>query len=180
MERTLQRKQTVQILADSLKDLMERIPLRKITVQDITENCSLNRHTFYYHFKDIYDLLDWIYTNEFLAVINSAGTKDWRTVMHLAIRYAEENKALVKNVGCSLPEDVLKKTMYPFMKYWVSLLFAGCCHKYVEQCDKNFLLGFFTDAFTDSAVRWIKGGMQEDGEYILKEADMLQKMMAGT
>mgnify|MGYP000261370630 CR=1 FL=1 len=35
-------------------------PLNKITINDITEDCGVNRMTFYYHFKDIYDLVDWI------------------------------------------------------------------------------------------------------------------------
>ena len=33
-------------------------PLNKITINDITEDCGVNRMTFYYHFKDIYDLVD--------------------------------------------------------------------------------------------------------------------------
>ena len=39
--------------------LLEK-PLNKITINDITEDCGVNRMTFYYHFKDIYDLVDWI------------------------------------------------------------------------------------------------------------------------
>ena len=51
---------TKRALEASLKKLLLRKPLNKITINDITEDCGVNRMTFYYHFKDIYDLVDWI------------------------------------------------------------------------------------------------------------------------
>ncbi len=38
--------------------------LNKITVKEIVNRCGVNRQTFYYHFRDIYDLLDWMFINE--------------------------------------------------------------------------------------------------------------------
>ena len=51
---------TKRALEASLKKLLVQKPLNKITINDITEDCGVNRMTFYYHFKDIYDLVDWI------------------------------------------------------------------------------------------------------------------------
>ena len=50
---------TKRALEASLKKLLLQKPLNKITINDITEDCGVNRMTFYYHFKDIYDLVDW-------------------------------------------------------------------------------------------------------------------------
>ncbi len=50
---------TKRALEESLKNLLWEKPLSKITVTDITEDCGISRMTFYYHFKDIYDLVDW-------------------------------------------------------------------------------------------------------------------------
>ena len=50
---------TKRALEASLKNLLLKKPLNKITVNDITEDCGINRMTFYYHFKDIYDLVEW-------------------------------------------------------------------------------------------------------------------------
>ena len=54
---------TKKAMASSLKKLLETKTLSKITVSDITDDCEINRHTFYYHFQDIYDLVEWIYRN---------------------------------------------------------------------------------------------------------------------
>jgi probable dihydroxyacetone kinase regulator len=53
-------------LALSLKDLMNTETFEKISVNDITKNCGLHRQTFYYHFVDKYELLDWIVYNELI------------------------------------------------------------------------------------------------------------------
>ena len=50
---------TKKALAAALKDQLLKKPLHKITINDITEECGINRMTFYYHFKDIYDLVEW-------------------------------------------------------------------------------------------------------------------------
>ena len=55
---------TKKALAETLKKLLSKNKLNKITIKEITEDCGVNRQTFYYHFKDIYDLLEWIYKNE--------------------------------------------------------------------------------------------------------------------
>ncbi|MGL5650991.1 MAG: TetR family transcriptional regulator [Paraclostridium sp.] len=45
---------TKKALASSLKSLMNTTSLNKITINDIVQDCGVNRRTFYYHFKDIY------------------------------------------------------------------------------------------------------------------------------
>ena len=55
---------TKKALALSIKKLMETIPLSKISIRQIADNCGVNRQTFYYHFKDKFDLVNWIYYTE--------------------------------------------------------------------------------------------------------------------
>ena len=50
---------TKRALEASLKKMLLKKPLDKITISDLTEDCGMNRMTFYYHFKDIYDLVEW-------------------------------------------------------------------------------------------------------------------------
>ena len=50
---------TKRALAAAMKELMEQMPFSKISVSDIAEQCGMNRKSFYYHFKDKYDLVNW-------------------------------------------------------------------------------------------------------------------------
>ena len=56
---------TKKALADALKQLMAEKPLQKISVGDICERCNMNRRSFYYHFRDKYDLVNWVFYTEF-------------------------------------------------------------------------------------------------------------------
>ena len=64
---------TKRALAEALKQLMEELPFSKISVADICEQCNMNRKSFYYHFKDKYDLLNWILDTEFLGTALKSG-----------------------------------------------------------------------------------------------------------
>ena len=61
---------TKRALASSLKELMKAQPLTKISVGDICEKCGMNRKSFYYHFCDKYDLVNWIFDTEFSEIRN--------------------------------------------------------------------------------------------------------------
>ena len=60
---------TKNALASALKDLMKRKPFSKISVRDICDECGMNRKSFYYHFKDKYDLVNWIFYVDFVSEI---------------------------------------------------------------------------------------------------------------
>ena len=55
---------TKRALVASLKELMAEKPLDKITVTDLTEHCGVNRMTFYYNLKDIYEMVEWACVEE--------------------------------------------------------------------------------------------------------------------
>ena len=60
---------TKQALANALKELLAEQPFDKISVSDICERCFMNRKSFYYHFRDKYDLVNWIFDTEFVELI---------------------------------------------------------------------------------------------------------------
>ena len=48
-------------IADKMKDLMKKKPIDKIRITEICKSAEIERSTFYYHFKDKYDLVAWIF-----------------------------------------------------------------------------------------------------------------------
>ena len=67
---------TKHALAESLKKLLLKKPLNKITINDLTTDCGISRMAFYYHFKDKYDLINWIFYTEFVSNIHLEEYKD--------------------------------------------------------------------------------------------------------
>ena len=58
-------------MAEALRTCMEHASIDRISIKAITDLCGLNRQTFYYHFRDIYDLAKWMYVHD----INEAMDK---------------------------------------------------------------------------------------------------------
>ena len=51
-------------LAESLKELLERESIEKITVDEICEKAEISRRSFYRYFIDKYDVVSWIVDRE--------------------------------------------------------------------------------------------------------------------
>ena len=87
---------TKKALASALKDLMSRTPYAKISVSDICELCEMNRKSFYYHFKDKEDLVNWIFDVEFVALSQSeSDASPWEGIERV-VEYFYENRSFYK------------------------------------------------------------------------------------
>ncbi len=60
-------------LADSIKECMKNTPVDKITVKNIVEGCGTTRQTFYRHFLDKYDLINWYFDKLVLESFDQMG-----------------------------------------------------------------------------------------------------------
>ncbi len=91
---------TKHALAASLRTLMEEYPFEKITVAQICEQCGINRKSFYYHFKDKYDLVNWIFDTDLVSLTASdvdLNSEDgmWRLLKNLG-DYFYENRSFYR------------------------------------------------------------------------------------
>ena len=49
---------TRKLILSTFENMLGRMPLEKITVTALIKECGIGRNTFYYNYRDIYDLLD--------------------------------------------------------------------------------------------------------------------------
>ena len=144
---------TKKALAASLKNMLANKPLDKIKITDITEDCEVNRQTFYYHFKDIYDLLEWVYTNEATRAIGDKKTySTWQEGFTSIFKYILDSKEFVLNTYNSVSREYLERYLYN---------------------DKSFIADFYKYAFVGLVLDWIKRGMKEKPEYIIEKLNIL-------
>ena len=96
-----------------MKKLLLEKPLNKITINDITEDCGVNRMTFYYHFKDIYDLVDWILAEDAAkAMEGRRGFGIWSEAYLDVLHQLQDNKTLVLNVYRSVGREQVEQYLY--------------------------------------------------------------------
>lgn len=69
---------TKRLLAAELEAMLSEIPLTKVRVNELCERCGAQRQVFYYHFRDKYDLVAWIFEQDFRAGAEEAGCSGYR------------------------------------------------------------------------------------------------------
>ena len=100
---------TKQAMYHALKKLITTKSINKITIKDITDTCGLNRQTFYYHFKDIYDLLEWSFQEEFRFIDSYLQKPEytWEEIFAGSVKYISQNKYICQCIVCGLARDQL-------------------------------------------------------------------------
>lgn len=143
---------TKRALADAMKELMEHKPFAKISVGDICELCGMNRKSFYYHFRDKYDLVNWIFYTEFVHTLNyRPGDNGWQHVNDVC-RYFFDNKKFYckalqiegQNSFRDYFHDILEAILLEYLKEYFG-----------SEKDQLFAAEFFSDAMICSVIRWL-------------------------
>lgn len=103
-----------QLLAKSLKEIAVRRPVEKITIKEITDKAGVIRPTFYNHFQDKFELIEWIIRTELLEPVEPLIRNDMIIeAMVLLFTNIEKDKAfysqLVKMEGSVKFHDIAKK-----------------------------------------------------------------------
>ena len=95
----MKKKTTKELLADSFLELAEKVPINKITIANIAENCEVTQPTFYRYFKDKYDMIAWIYARQAGEFIGKIGEKGylWKDTLLDGMRFYDENRKFMVN-----------------------------------------------------------------------------------
>lgn len=149
---------TKKALAAAMKSLAEEIPFSKITVEDICERCNLNRTSFYYHFKDKYDLANWIFDTEFVKIAEAdspaeqfSGIADWELYNRLS-EHLYNNRGFYSSAfqvkGQNSMSEHFRELCRPAVRARMERAMG-------DQPVHSFQVEFFTDAILCAIERWI-------------------------
>lgn len=147
---------TKKALAMAMKTLMDKMPFNKINVGHICDMCDLNRKSFYYHFKDKYDLVNWIYYTEFIETIQTQLYIDGWVFLNDICKYFYKNRTFYINAfevsGQNSFQDYFREVLHPFVFNYLKEILT------TDENDENleFFSIFFADAFIVAIERWLK------------------------
>ncbi len=146
------------MLANSLRKLMKKKALDKIKIREIVEDCGVNRQTFYYHFQDIYALVEWmyVYDGRIIYVKNKENGDMWTMIKDL-FDYLESHHEEIRCVVNSKAD----KFFHDFIHEQI-----GLCSRFVidavskninaDDYHKDFLAGFYTYAICGVVEDWLR------------------------
>ena len=156
---------TKSALADAMKKLMVRKSFAKISISDLCEECGLNRKSFYYHFKDKYDLVNWIFYVDFLTNMGGKNFENEWDVLVAVCNIFYQNKAFYQSAlrieGQNSFKDYFYEMLEPVMAFFVQDLF--------QVQNQKLFVTFFCDAFLTAVLRWFSMESELEPETFVEE-----------
>jgi probable dihydroxyacetone kinase regulator len=160
------RDSTKRLFACTIEEMMETIPLEKIRVKDLCSRCGADRQSFYYHFKDKYDLVNWIFLVGFLSKMNiddyETGWDAVKAICHHFYADRDFYRVALTIHGQNSFHDYVIESIRPIMYMYINDI--------IEDTDlKDFFVTFYCDAFLTAITRWLSEGMKmNDEEFVGK------------
>lgn len=146
------------ILADALRSLMKKKTFDKITIKEIVEECGFNRQTFYYHFQDVFALVEWMYYYDIGKISDDdlSDKKLFDTIKKL-LTYIEEKR---EEMLCIIESDS-GAFFSEFLGRGISRGFDFVADRKthgmrISKDYRDFLSTYFTGAVLTALIDWIK------------------------
>ena len=158
---------TRQAMADSLRTLLRERPLSRISVRDITEGCHVNRQTFYYHFRDVYDLMFWMSEQDLITYLeeNRVNRTDLREYTYALFGLFYANRRIIRNaydpVNRIQYETLFTEYALPRIRDYIQDHRGN--HAVIDE-DVDFIAAFYTQALSGSLIKWIERGMPDENK----------------
>lgn len=155
---------TKQNLEASLKKVMLQKPLDKITISDITLDCGISRMAFYYHFKDIYDLVEWSCLEDAKRALQGKKTYDtWQEGILQIFEAVLENKPFILNAYHSVSREQIENYLFSLTRALIMGVVEEQSKGFsITEEQKTFIADFYKYSFVGIMLDWIKQGMKED------------------
>ncbi|MCR5482104.1 MAG: TetR/AcrR family transcriptional regulator C-terminal domain-containing protein, partial [Clostridia bacterium] len=166
---------TKRALAESLKKLMVTKPVKKISIREITEDCGINRQTFYYHFQDIYELIEWTIREELFSILSDSDRfLSWQDAGIFVLRYIRDNEALalclINTVNHETLRHYLHKDIFNIASLFLRYAGEGIS---VSEEDFRFLSNFYVISFIALLEEWMHQGMKRSPEELIHKLEII-------
>lgn len=165
-------KNTTKALKQTLFDMLEQMPLSKITVTSLCKQAGVNRVTFYHHFTDVYDMISQIelsYVEE-LRDYNTKFTQNGKVNFLYIVRFVRKYSDFYKIVFTNNIPTKLLDEMYAELKKEYCTAFGK---KDIGQTKLDYMYTFTESGVSSILKKWVRGGMAESEEYI---ADLISEI----
>ena len=141
---------TKEKIAQALKILTTRKSFHKITINDISGECGMTRENFYYHFRDKYDIVNWIILKEIIDPLSEI--EDFESWLKELIFAIDKDRGVYKRLASGVGKDMVKENLYPLVERRIRHLVDQSLDSsvwYMRKEKIDFATSYFTNAFVE-------------------------------
>ena len=164
------------VLAESLIELSAKKPIEKITIKEITDKAGVIRPTFYNHFQDKYELIEWIIKNDLLEAmipLLNAGM-DFEAIVLMLNQISANDvfyKKALKMEGPVSFNDIAMRCVHDVFINIIEERAQGKKHKY-RWLTPEVIATYYAQSLCFITERWIEQGIGEIEPKEMAEAYM--------
>ncbi len=160
---------TKKALVSAFGAVLARKSLGKMTVSDITDECGLSRMTFYYHFKDVYDLIEWALEDRLERLLSDSAAEAWKKNYLKVFEFALEHRAVVLKLLPDMEQKYIRKYLRGLaFKMSMDVIEEKAEGRQVEDEDKRFMANVYSFALVETLLEWAYSGMKEAPELMVR------------
>ena len=155
---------TKRAITESFMKLINQVPFDKITVKDIVEDCGVNRNTFYYHFRDISDVVECALLREVDQVFERPVEVDSvLECLEVLVNLIGENKKAMLHIYCSVQRETFTGALDKMCQYIVKqYIIHNFEEEIMEKEDMKVLMHFYKCVMTGVILDWMDHRMSYD------------------
>lgn len=104
---------TQKAILQTFQEMLQKMPFDKITVSALVAKCEISSNTFYYHYRDIYDLLDtWLKMIQDKYVSDIYRLARWEDALKTLLHDMKANSDLVYHLFNSLSRERIERYFF--------------------------------------------------------------------
>ena len=177
---------TKKAIVQTFLKLLDDRPLNQITVKDIVEACGINRNSFYYHFEDKYDLVNWYFQSGITRfLVELSAYSSWNALLAALETYFLENKVFYCNALAYNGQNSLQQYMFDYLRS----IFEQNVRELSPDAsaeDTRKIGQFFAGAMMGILIPWVLSGMKSNALSNMSELsipvfnhEIMQKLLRG-
>ncbi len=156
-------------LGKTLMDLSEKTPLENITVSQLVKECGVSRGTFYNHFFDIYDLINWIFEKDIVEPLQeyiAAHDASWSGITRQSLEKMYEHRHFycqaLRYTGQNNLQDYMRKRNFDSWKMLIEGYMGNT--KSFDPDLLEFYERYTAEAIANTVIEWARRGMRTPPE----------------
>lgn len=105
---------TKKLFAAELETMLDEMPLAKVRIKNLCARCETQRQVFYYHFKDKYDLVAWIFKQDYRMGIEDADKAGYQAQTAAALKRMWERRYFYRTVFADRSQNSIERYIQDF------------------------------------------------------------------
>lgn len=171
---------TSKAIKETFIALINEHPLSEITVKSIVEKCGINRNSFYYHYRDLPDLIEEIVKEDAEEIIakypSVSSIVECFDVMTV---FASKRETAIMHIYRSVNREVFDRNLMSLSNYFVGKYVDTVLENTsISNADKRTIITYYKSVCFGLVTEWLDSGMSKEFSEEIRRIFLLKKDLA--